>query len=81
MTRCKAPVVVDLDARCEYDLWQARRSDGGWEASWAGGISMDGDGAYPHGMSTRGSGLASLGGVIWPDELQSGRIEHALAFS
>lgn len=74
-------VIIDLDQRCEYDFWQARNGAGGWEASWAGTISLDGDGVYPHGMSTRGSGLAFLGGVIWPDELAAGEIAHALAFN
>lgn len=74
-------VVLDLENRCEYDFWQARKTTEGWLASWANGISMDSDGIYPHGLSTRGSGFAFLGGVIWPDELQIGHIDHALAFN
>jgi hypothetical protein len=74
-------VVLDLATRCEYDLWQARRVEGGWEASWASALSMDSDGIHAHGLSSRGSGFAWLGGVIWPDELAAGRIEHALVFS
>ena len=74
-------VILDLSTRCEYDLWQARRVAGGWEASWASALSMDSDGVHAHGLSSRGSGFAWLGGVIWPDELVAGRIEHALVFS
>jgi hypothetical protein len=74
-------VVLDTGSRCEYDLWQARKSDGVWAASWGNRISIDQSGVYPNGLSARGSGFAFLGGVIWPDELASGRIEHALAFS
>ncbi len=74
-------VVLDLVNRCEYDFWQARKTTLGWYASWAGSISLDSDGIYPHGLSTRGSGFAFLGGVIWPDELHLGRIDHALSFN
>ncbi len=74
-------VVLDLEARCEYDFWQARKTTEGWYASWANSISLDSDGIYDHGLSTRGSGFAFLGGVIWPDELQSGHIDHALSFN
>ncbi len=74
-------VVLDTSTRCEYDLWQARRVGGGWEASWASALSMDSDGIHAHGLSSRGSGFAWLGGVIWPDELVAGHIGHALVFS
>jgi hypothetical protein len=76
-------VILDLEARCEYDFWQARyiESKGKWKASWGNAISMDSNGVYPAGVSTRGSGLAILGGVIWPDELQNGEITHALVFA
>jgi len=75
-------VVLDLDARCEYDFWQMRKtSTGGWSASWANSISLDGDGIYDAGLSTRGSGFAFPGGLIWPDELESGQMTHALIFN
>ena len=74
-------VILDLDNRCEYDFWQARKVNGDWEASWANSISMDGTGVYEYGLSTRGSGLAFLGGIIWPDELNNGEIKHALVFN
>jgi len=32
-------------------------------------------------MSSRGSGFAFLGGVIWPSELAAGEINHPLSFS
>ncbi len=32
-------------------------------------------------MSCRGAGFALLAGVIWPQELEEGKIEHALIFS
>lgn len=73
-------VILDLDTRCEYDLWQARKVNGSWEASWGSGLSMDSDGIQPHGMSSRGSGFSFLGGVVWPNEFESG-IHHAMVFS
>ncbi|NOY43847.1 MAG: hypothetical protein GXP50_00120 [Deltaproteobacteria bacterium] len=74
-------IVLDLENRCEYDFWQFRWANGQAVASWAGAISLDGTGIYAGGLSTRGSGFAFLGGLIWPDELQAGRIEHALVFN
>lgn len=74
-------VVIDLESRCEYTFWKARSVEGGWEASWANGISLDSTGVFPLGMSTRASGFSFMGGVIWPDELRHGVINHAIAFS
>jgi hypothetical protein len=74
-------VIIDLENRCEYDFWQMRKENGAWVASWANGISLDSNGIYEKGLSTRGSGFAFLGGVIWPDELKNGEIKHALVFN
>ncbi|MEW5941916.1 MAG: hypothetical protein AB1750_19810, partial [Chloroflexota bacterium] len=74
-------VVVDRSTNCEYDFWQAVKRDGHWHAAWANNISIEGTGVYPQGLSARGSGFALLAGTIWPDELERGRIEHALLFS
>lgn len=74
-------VILDLVNRCEIGLWQARREGGAWVASWGNSISLDSDGVFPGGLSTRGSGFPFLGGVIWPDEMIDGEITHKLAFS
>ncbi len=74
-------VILDLVNRCEIGLWQARREGGTWVASWGNSISLDSDGVFPGGLSTRGSGFPFLGGVIWPDEMIDGEITHKLAFS
>lgn len=74
-------ILLDLENRCEYDLWQAREEDGQWIASFATAFNMDGPGVHPNGLSSRGSGFAFLGGVIWPSELQEGTINHPLSFS
>ena len=73
--------IIDTSTGCEYDFWQAEKRDGQWSASWANSIRVDSDGVYPLGLSARGSGFALLAGMIWPDELRSGQIHHALVFS
>lgn len=74
-------IILDLGTRCEYDFFQARRENGRWVASWANSIRLDSNGIYEKGFSSRGSGFATLAGLIWPDELQKGEIHHALGFS
>ena len=73
--------VVDPTSGCEYDLWQARRTSAGWQASWGNAIPLSGNGVYPRGLSARGSGFALTSGLITAEELRRGRIRHALAFS
>ncbi len=74
-------VLMDLQSRCVYELWQARKEQGAWVASWGTAISMDSTGIYPNGMSARGSGFSFPGGLVWPDELAAGSIDHALVMS
>jgi hypothetical protein len=75
-------VIVDPSTGCEYDFWQAERdADGTWSASWANATYSTGEGFYAHGLSTTGSGAAGLAGLILPEELAAGAIEHALFFS
>ncbi|MDX8390121.1 MAG: hypothetical protein R8M38_06490 [Mariprofundaceae bacterium] len=74
-------IILDPITRCEYDLFQARSEQGEWVASWANSISMDSTGIYEQGFSSRGSGFTTLAGLIWPDELQSGQINHALSLT
>ena len=73
--------LIDREGGWVYDLWQARLTKDGWEASWGNRISLASTGLYPTGMSARGSGFSSLAGLIWPHELAQGRIDHALIFS
>ncbi|GEM_PF-1464828 len=74
-------VIVDREAGCAYEFWQARRVGKQWAASWANAISLEGDGFYPSGGGARAGGSSLLAGLIWPAELEAGRIEHALAFA
>jgi hypothetical protein len=74
-------VIIDLNDSCEYDLWQARKKDGVWYASWGNSIKTSSDGIYTKGLSSRASGFAFSQGVIWPHELLNDSIPHALAIS
>ncbi len=73
--------VVDTALGCEWDVWQAKRTEDGWSASWANAISTEGDGVFPHGMSSRGSGFALTPGLVWPEEIEQRHIDHVLIFS
>ncbi|MBF0432546.1 MAG: hypothetical protein HQK83_14775 [Fibrobacteria bacterium] len=74
-------VILDLTTRCEYDFWQTNKIKDKWIAGWGNSLPMDSNGVFPKGLSSRGSGFAFLGGVIWPDELQAENIEHVLVFN
>lgn len=74
-------VVVDRSAGCVYELWQAEHDGGTWTASWVNATPADGDGVYPDGRSARSAGLSAGAGLIWPQELAAGRIDHALMFA
>lgn len=72
--------IIDTNSGVAYDLWQARRKNGRWVASWGNRIRLDGSGIYPCGMSARASGTPLLAGLIWPEELRRGKIDRKLAF-
>ncbi|MCY3410282.1 MAG: hypothetical protein INQ03_01485 [Candidatus Heimdallarchaeota archaeon] len=75
-------VVIDLENRIEYDLWETSKTLlGDWKAGWGNTISLDSDGVYYYGLSARGSGFAASTGVILPNEILNGKIDHALFFS
>lgn len=75
--------VFDADGQVAYDLWRARReSDGSISYHFMRKWDLDGSGYHaPYTVSARGSGLPLFAGLIRPGELESGRIEHALAIS
>mgnify|MGYP001561550252 CR=1 FL=1 len=74
-------VIINQTTGCEYDFWRAEKVKGKWSASWGNTTKIDGSGVYEKGYSARGSGFALLAGMIWPDELKSGAIKHALIFT
>ncbi len=74
-------VVIDPDGQCHVDFWQARRIGERWFASWANALPLNGNGIYPAGLGARAAGFGLLAGLIWPEELAAGRIDHALVFA
>lgn len=74
---------LDTSARVAYDLWRARcEVDGSISYHYVKTWDLDGPGfQQPNGVSARGSGLPLFAGLITPDEIKSGRIDHALAIS
>lgn len=73
--------VLDPVTGCAYDFWQARRTGSGWSASWGNSLSLNGTGVFAGGLSARGSGFALAAGLVWPQELRDGAINHALVFA
>lgn len=73
--------VIDRAGNCEYDFYGAHETASGWQAIWANSTRLDGTGVYPNGMGTKASGFAGAAGLIWPQELREGRIDHALFFA
>jgi hypothetical protein len=67
-----------------YDLWRARRSRDGGTISYQFMRKWDLNGPgflVPGAVSARGSGLPLFAGLILPEEIRAGRIDHALAMS
>lgn len=73
--------VIDLAAGLEYDFFGFCGGPDGAQASWANLLPRASSGVFPRGLSARGSGFALLNGLIWPHELEAGRIDHALLFT
>jgi hypothetical protein len=73
--------VMDPATNCEYDFWGASKgADGTWSAWWANATMLTGSGIYAGGMATRAAGFANGLGLIRPEDLAAGHIDHALAF-
>lgn len=67
-----------------YDLWRARRSRDGSTISYQFMRKWDLNGPgflRPGTVGARGSGLPLFAGLILPEEIRAGRIDHALAMS
>lgn len=81
--------VIDRQEGMGYDFWRARREgDGTISYQFGKTWSLDGPGfSQPVGVDperavgARGSGLPLFAGVIGPEELEAGQIDHALAIS
>jgi hypothetical protein len=76
--------VLNRQQGVAYDLWRARRSRDGGTISYQFMRKWDLNGPgflVPNTVSARGSGLPLFAGLIQPDEIRAGRIDHALAMS
>jgi len=89
-------VLYDIDTFTEYDYWQATtvrdgpcESQGGgligttiWEAGAIDFFDVRGSGANSDTLSSaRATGTPLLAGLILPEDVESGAIEHALEFA
>jgi hypothetical protein len=76
--------VTDRSRGVAYDFWRARRSADGGTISYqiARRWDLNGPGFLkPTEVSARGSGLPLFAGVIVPQEIRAGAIDHALAIA
>ncbi len=81
-------ILVDEQQDLVWDLWRARRVGDTISYQFSRRWRLTGDGAgilesadTPRTPSVRGSGVPLLAGLIRPQELRAGRIDHALAIS
>ena len=75
--------VINTQTRKALDFWRARREqDGSISYHFVKEWDLNGPGFQePGGVSARGSGLPLFGGLIRPEEIDRGRIDHALAIA
>jgi hypothetical protein len=73
--------VVQPSTGCVYDLFRARTVNGAWLADWANATTMGSSGIYPDAGGTRAAGFSASLGLVWPQEIDRGRIDHALVFA
>ena len=73
--------VIDRQTSCFYEYYGAKRTASGWQAKWANRGLMNSTGIQPRGWASRDAGFVNFAGLIRPEELKAGVIDHALAFS
>jgi hypothetical protein len=80
-------LIVDRAANTEYGMWNAAFANGAWTCGLGALLDLGGSGVRPlakdanpwweaHGPRACGLGLSA--GLIRPEEIQAGRIDHAL---
>ena len=73
--------VVDPGAKYEWDLWQARKDGGVRSPSAGAALDMSGNAVAPAGTAGGdAANLPLLGGIVRPEEILQGHIDHALVF-
>jgi hypothetical protein len=73
--------VVQSSTGCVYDLFRARSADGSWTASSGNALGQGSTGIYAGGGGTRAAGFSAALGLVWPQEIERGHIDHALVFA
>ena len=75
--------VINSQTREALDFWRARREqDGSISYHFVKAWDLNGPGFQePGGVSARGSGLPLFAGLIRPEEIDRGKIDHALAIA
>ena len=81
-------IVIDRESGCEYDFGRFRWENGKPTAYFMNALRIrggfadeNGDGVYDKGAAPSASGFASAAGMIRPEEMQRGYINHALTFT
>ena len=78
-------VVINQDTGQELDMWQAAFANGAWSAGSRYLTDAHGWGAIcalgQHCGGAVAAGFAAFGGVIRPEEIQQGHIDHALVMT
>jgi hypothetical protein len=66
-----------------WDFWKLSKGADGWHALWGGRMRHVSTslGSFPAPYGATGTGLPLLGGLMRMQELQDGRIDHALALA
>lgn len=73
--------IVDPASRREWDMWQAKKIGSEWSASAGAAFSTTGDATAPAGTeSGDAANFPLLGGLVRPEEILQGHIDHALVF-
>jgi hypothetical protein len=76
-------VIYQPSSNTLWEFWQARHELDGWHARWGGEITdvSARPGYYPNDFGGSGTSLSLAGGLIMISDLESGQINHAVAFS
>lgn len=66
-----------------WEFWQARNSNGQWQACWGGRMDnvKSNPGIWPGSYGTTATGLPFIGGQITAEELRRGEIRHAIGLA
>jgi hypothetical protein len=74
--------VYDPFSERTWGMWQASHSGSTWKASAGEAVSLTGPGLVPeHTTGSNAANFPALAGIIRPEEILQGHIDHALVFT